>query len=54
MAPHSSILAWGIPWRSLVGYSSWSRKELDTNERLNTRVGLDFLLLTLELKIIQC
>ena len=23
MATHSSILAWRIPWRSLVGYSSW-------------------------------
>ena len=41
MATHSSILAWRIPWmvefhrqRSLVGYSSWSRKELDTATRL--------------------
>ena len=24
MATHSSILAWEIPWRSLVGYSPWS------------------------------
>ena len=29
MAPHSSILAWRIPWISLVGYSSWGHKELD-------------------------
>ena len=31
MATHSSILAWRIPWtESLVGYSSWGHKELDT------------------------
>ena len=30
MAPHSSTLAWKIPWaRSLVGYSPWSSKELE-------------------------
>ena len=28
MAPHSSTLAWKIPWtRSLVGCSPWGRKE---------------------------
>ena len=32
MAPHSSILAWEIPWTSLVGYSLWGRKESDTTE----------------------
>ena len=49
MATHSSILAWRIPWtvefhrqRSLVGYSSWSRKELDTATRLtHTQNELD-------------
>ena len=31
MATHSSILAWEIPWKgSLVGYSPWSHKELDS------------------------
>ena len=35
MATHSSILAWKIPWRSLVGYSPWVHKELDTTERLS-------------------
>ena len=31
MATHSSMLAWRIPWtESLVGYSSWGHKELDT------------------------
>ena len=35
MATHSSIPAWTIPWRSLVGYSPWGRKESDTTERLN-------------------
>ena len=34
MASHSSILAWRIPQRSLVGYSSWGGKESDTTERL--------------------
>ena len=33
MATHSSILAWRIhEQRSLVGYSPWDRKELDTTE----------------------
>ena len=35
MATHSRILAWRIPWRSLVGYSPWGRKELDTTEQLH-------------------
>ena len=36
MATHSSILPWEISGteKSLVGYSPWSRKELDTTERL--------------------
>ena len=32
MAAHSSILAWRIPQRSLMGYSPWVRKESDTTE----------------------
>ena len=42
MAIHSSVLAWRIPMenphgqRSLVGYSPWGRKELDTTEQLST------------------
>ena len=33
MATHSSILAWRIPGQSsLMGYSSWGRKESDTTE----------------------
>ena len=41
MATHSSILVWRIPvflsgeshgWRSMVGYSSWGRKESDMTE----------------------
>ena len=37
MATHSSILAWRIPWtRSLVCYSPWGHKELDTTEHTNT------------------
>ena len=35
MAVHSSILAWKIPRRSLVGYRPWGRKESDTTERLH-------------------
>ena len=35
MATHSSILAWRIRQRSLVGYSPQCRKELDATERLN-------------------
>ena len=34
MAPHSSTLAWKIPYRSLVGCSPWGREESDTTERL--------------------
>ena len=30
MATLSSILAWKIPRRGLVGYSPWGHKELDT------------------------
>ena len=36
MATHCSILAWRIHGlRSLVGYSQWGCKELDTPEQLN-------------------
>ena len=35
MAPHSSTLAWKIPWmEELVGCSPWGRKESDMTERL--------------------
>ena len=27
MPTHSSILAWRLPWTSLVGYSPWGHKE---------------------------
>ena len=34
MAPHSSTLAWKIPWtEEPVGYSPWGRTESDTTER---------------------
>jgi len=32
MATHSIILAWRIPWMSLVGYSPWDHKESDTTK----------------------
>ena len=36
MATHSRILAsTSHGWRSLLGYSPWGRKELDTTERLH-------------------
>ena len=36
MAPHSSILAWRIPWtEELGGLESTGRKESDTTERLH-------------------
>ena len=36
MATHSSILAWRIPWKSLVSYGPQGRKESDTTELLFT------------------
>ena len=33
MAPHSSILAWRIPWTE-VGYGPWGPKKLDMTKRL--------------------
>ena len=37
MAPHSSILAWRIPWTEEPGGSSpWGCKELDTTEQEHT------------------
>ena len=33
MAPHSSTLAWKIPW-SVVGCRPWGLEESDTTERL--------------------
>ena len=39
MATLFSIPAWRIPWtRSLVGYSPWARKELDTSDTLQGQV----------------
>ena len=40
MATHSRILAWRIPWRSLVGYSPWGCKESDTTERLHFHITI--------------
>ena len=40
MATHSSTLAWKIPWRSLVGYSPWGRRESDTTEWLHFHFSL--------------
>ena len=40
MPTHSSTLAWKIPWMmSVVGYSPWDCKELDTTERLHFTVS---------------
>ena len=37
MAPHSSTLAWKIPWTEepAVGCGPWGREESDTTERLH-------------------
>ena len=41
MATHSSILTWKMPGqRSLVGYSPWGRKELETTESLHFHLCL--------------
>ena len=37
MAPHSSTLAWKIPWmEEPIGYSPWGHKVSDTTERLHS------------------
>ena len=35
MAPHSSTLAWKIPWMEEPGGLQWGHKESDTTERLH-------------------
>ena len=41
MAPHSSILAWRIPWtENPGGYSPWGFKESHTTERLALLLNL--------------
>ena len=41
MAPHSSTLAWKIPWtEGLVGCSPWGRQESDSTERLHFHFSL--------------
>ena len=43
MAPHSSIIAWkSHGWRSLVGYSPWGGKELDTTEWFHSLIHSAF------------
>ena len=48
MATYSGILAWEIPWRSLVGYNPWGHKELETTKQLtpspSTSYGLHYTL----------
>ena len=39
MAPHSSTLAWKIPWMEESG-SPWGHKESDTTERLHFHFSL--------------
>ena len=41
MAPHSSTLAWKIPWTEEPGrLQSWGREESDTTERLHFHFSL--------------
>ena len=42
ISAHPSILAWEIPQRSLVGYSSWGHEELDTAEHEHSFIFWDF------------
>ena len=45
MAPHSSILAWRIPWtEELGGLQSTGCKESDTTERLHFHFQVDIFL----------
>ena len=46
MAIDSSILAWRIPQRSLVGYSPWGHKESDTTEQLTLSLSFLKMLMT--------
>ena len=44
MAPHSSSLAWRIPWtEESGGYSLWGLTELDTTEKLSLTFGKMFI-----------
>ena len=45
MAPHSSTLAWKIPWRSLEGCSPWGCWGPDTTERLTFHFSFFFFFL---------
>ena len=47
IATHSGILAWEIPWRSLVGYNPWGHKELETTKQLTHSCMLGYLTETL-------
>ena len=41
MAPHSSTLAWKIPWtEDLIGCTPWGYEELDTTERIHFHFSL--------------
>ena len=52
MAPHSSILAWKIPWmEDPGGYSPWGHKEPDTTEQLAHLVITHLLFL---LQFLEC
>ena len=42
VTPHSSILAWSIPWTQEPGrYSPWGPRELDVTERISLWVVQD-------------
>ena len=44
MAPHSSTLAWKIPWTEEPGrLQSWGREESDMTERLHFHFSLSFI-----------
>ena len=44
MTPHSSTLAWKVPWtKSLVGCSPWGREESDMTEQLPFHFSLSYI-----------
>ena len=42
MAPHSSTLAWKLPWTGVVGCSPWGCQGSDTTERLHFHFSLSW------------
>ena len=50
-APHSSILAWRIPW---TFYSPWGHKELDMTERLSLSLHVGPFMCNVTIDMLAC